>query len=95
LKTLEERELIPFKYLVQENIPAVMSGHLSFPHILPGNRPASLSSFFLTDLLRNKMGFKGLIINIFSKIAKTAKIIATALFNCSCVGFPIIELINI
>ena len=62
LKTLEERELVPFKYLVRENIPAVMSGHLSFPQILPGNRPASLSSFFLTDLLRNKMGFKGLII---------------------------------
>ncbi|MGI5172783.1 glycoside hydrolase family 3 protein [Treponema sp. OMZ 840] len=62
LKTLESRELVPFQYLIKGNIPAIMSGHLNFPHILPGNKPASLSSFFLTDILRSKMGFKGLII---------------------------------
>ena len=62
MKTLEERELVPFKYLITENIPAIMSGHLSFPLILKNGEPASLSKTFLTDLLREKLGFKGLII---------------------------------
>ncbi|MBR0030777.1 MAG: glycoside hydrolase family 3 protein [Treponema sp.] len=62
MKTLEERELIPFKYLITENIPAIMSGHLSFPLILKNGEPASLSKTFLTELLRGKLGFRGLII---------------------------------
>ncbi|MBQ3670089.1 MAG: glycoside hydrolase family 3 protein [Treponema sp.] len=62
MKTLEERELVPFKYLITENIPAIMSGHLSFPLILKNGEPASLSKTFLTELLRQKLGFEGLII---------------------------------
>ena len=60
--TLANRELIPFKYLIAENIPAIMSGHLGFPKIIANGEPASLSKVFLTDILRNKLGFKGLII---------------------------------
>ncbi len=61
-KTLEERELVPFKYLVEQKIPAIMSGHLSFPNITQKGEPASLSRFFLTELLRGEMGYEGLII---------------------------------
>jgi len=61
-QTLSERELIPFEYLIKENIPAIMTGHLSFPNILPSGEPASLSKYFLTDILRNQMGYEGLII---------------------------------
>ena len=61
-ETLENRELIPFKYLVEQKIPAVMSGHLSFPKIIANGEPASLSHKFLTEILREKLGFKGLII---------------------------------
>lgn len=60
--TLVNRELVPFKYLVQEKIPAVMSGHLSFPQIAPNKEPASLSHYFLTELLREQYGYEGLII---------------------------------
>ncbi len=60
--TLMNRELVPFKYLIEENIPAVMSGHLSFPEITETGEPASLSKTFLTDILRNELGFNGLII---------------------------------
>ena len=59
---LENRELIPFYYLIEENIPAIMSGHLSFPNIMENGEPASLSHYFITDLLREKMGFEGLMI---------------------------------
>ncbi len=60
--TLFERELVPFQYLIEEGIPAIMSGHLGFPNITDSGEPASLSHFFLTELLRNKMGYEGLII---------------------------------
>ncbi len=59
---LEERELIPFYYLIEENIPAIMTGHIAFPNIMENGEPASLSHYFINDLLREKMGFKGLII---------------------------------
>lgn len=62
LDTLRTRELVPFRYLIQSGIPAIMSGHLSFPQIETDGTPASLSKFMLTDLLRNEMGYKGLII---------------------------------
>ncbi|MCL2806028.1 MAG: glycoside hydrolase family 3 protein [Treponema sp.] len=60
--TLWERELIPYRMLVSEGIPAIMSGHLSFPLTEGGLTPASLSSWFLRDVLRNRMGFKGIVI---------------------------------
>lgn len=61
-QTLMERELVPFRYLVKEKIPAIMSGHLSFPQIVTGGEPASLSKTFLTDILRGELGYEGLII---------------------------------
>ena len=59
---LWERELVPYRMLAKERIPAVMSGHLAFPLTKGGEDPASLSRWFLTDLLRGRVGFKGLII---------------------------------
>lgn len=61
-ETLEKRELVPFKYLISQNVPAIMSGHLSFPRIIGNGEPASLSKTFLTDILREKLHYKGLII---------------------------------
>lgn len=60
--TLMNRELIPFKYLIKQNIPAIMSGHLSFPNIVSNGEPASLSHTFLTKILREQLGYQGLII---------------------------------
>lgn len=60
--TLLNRELIPFKYLIAEKIPAIMSGHLSFPKIVKNGEPASLSKSFLTGILRGELGYEGLIL---------------------------------
>lgn len=60
--TFANRELVPFRYLIDAGVPAVMSGHLSFPKIDPTGTPASLSKYFLTDLLRGQLGYNGLII---------------------------------
>ena len=61
-ETFKNRELIPFLYLIKEGVPAVMSGHLSFPNIDKSGAPASLSRYFLTDILRNQLNYDGLII---------------------------------
>jgi len=60
--TLWDRELIPYRMLVSEGIPAVMSGHLAFPQTEGRATPASLSAFFLRTVLRERIGFDGVII---------------------------------
>ncbi len=60
--TFRNRELVPFVHLIKNKIPAIMSGHLAFPKIDPTGAPASLSKYFLTDLLRGELGYEGLII---------------------------------
>ncbi len=62
LETLMKRELVPYRFLIKEGLPAIMSGHLGFPDILGNDTPASLSSYFLRKVLRGTLGFKGLII---------------------------------
>jgi beta-glucosidase-like glycosyl hydrolase len=56
-------ELVPFQRAIQAAWPgAVMSGHL-LHRGLDALRPASLSVPILTDLLRGKMGFTGVVIS--------------------------------
>lgn len=62
LSILTSRDLVPFRFLINEGVPAVLSGHLSFPNVAPDRRPASLSRYFKEELLRDELGFDGLII---------------------------------
>lgn len=59
---LETRELIPFKNAIKEGIDAIMVGHLAFPKIDESGKPATKSKIFLSDILRNELGFQGLAI---------------------------------
>ncbi|MDR1047461.1 MAG: glycoside hydrolase family 3 protein [Treponema sp.] len=61
-EALWDRELSPYRIMAKEGLPAVMSGHLSFPNTQAADAPASLSSYFLDEVLRERIGFKGLII---------------------------------
>ena len=65
-KTLEELrrcELIPFQRAIDLGAPAVMTAHILFPRIEPGNLPATMSRRIITELLRGEMGFEELIIS--------------------------------
>jgi beta-N-acetylhexosaminidase len=57
-----ERELLPYRLLIKEGLPAIMSGHLAYPKILDNNDPSSLSLFFSHQVLREKMGFEGILV---------------------------------
>jgi len=62
LKRLEKVELPPFKKAIDEGVDSVMTAHVIYPALDESELPATLSKKILTDLLREKMGFKGLII---------------------------------
>lgn len=61
LEALENTELMPFRELVREGAPAVMTGHLAVPGLDPSGLPASLSKTAI-DLLRESMGFQGVLV---------------------------------
>jgi beta-N-acetylhexosaminidase len=62
LSQLLDRDLVPYRILISEGIPAIMTGHLAFPQILGNLTPSSLSPFFLQSVLRDRLGFKGIVI---------------------------------
>lgn len=57
---LEKTEFLPFKQAFDRGATAIMSCHIRFPKIDP-HLPATLSPAILTDLLRKKQGFQGLV----------------------------------
>ncbi len=61
-QTLKNREMIPYKMLIKEGLPAIMTGHLAFPQISGNLLPASLNPRLNRDLLRKKLGFQGVVI---------------------------------
>ena len=58
---LEQVELVPFRRLIASGVASVMTAHLLIPALDP-SQPATLSSAVLTDLLRTKLGFSGLVV---------------------------------
>ncbi|NTW55241.1 MAG: glycoside hydrolase family 3 protein [Chlorobaculum sp.] len=59
---LDNYELKPFRAAIAQGVLSVMVGHLAVPKLTGSMEPASLSRTIITDLLRNELGFKGLII---------------------------------
>lgn len=57
-----ERELLPYRLLIREGLPAIMSGHLAYPEILDNYDPSSFSPYFSHEVLREKMGFEGILV---------------------------------
>ncbi len=59
---MAEEELVPFQSAIEAGVPMIMVGHLSCPNITGDSTPASLSKDIVTDMLRNRLGFDGVII---------------------------------
>lgn len=60
-QTLADVDLVPFRQYIASGMGGVMVGHLSVPALDASGRPASLSKPITTDLLREQMGFDGLV----------------------------------
>jgi beta-glucosidase-like glycosyl hydrolase len=62
LETLRQTDLVPFERAIERGVASVMSAHVAFPALDPTGAPATLSRQILTNLLRNELGFEGLIV---------------------------------
>lgn len=61
LEKLEQSEFLPFRAGIEAGADMVMVGHICTPDIT-GDVPASLSSEMVTNILRNRLGFKGVVV---------------------------------
>lgn len=59
---LYEKDLIPFQEAVKDGAEIIMVGHLALPNVVPDNTPASLSKEVITGILREEMGYDGIVI---------------------------------
>lgn len=61
LSRLNSVELFPFKHYTSEGLSGMMIGHLNVPALQTNNLPATLTPNIGEKLLKNSMGFTGLI----------------------------------
>ena len=59
---LRQTELLPFRAAIEEQVGGIMSGHLAVPSLTRSSRkPASVSPTLINGLLKDSMGYKGLV----------------------------------
>ncbi len=64
LEELMENELYPFIKGIENNVDSIMIGHLAVPSLNDGkDTSATLSKAVIQDLLRDKLGYDGLVIS--------------------------------
>ncbi len=61
-KTLLNEDLLPFQMAIRHGVEAVMTAHILYPQIDP-DFPATLSATLLRGLLRERLGFTGVIVS--------------------------------
>jgi beta-glucosidase-like glycosyl hydrolase len=61
VEQLRARELVPFRAAIEAGCALVMTAHVAYPQVDPSGAPATLSPVILKDLLRDEMGFQGVV----------------------------------
>ncbi len=59
LDSIRAKDLVPFKALINEGLEAVMPAHVVYKNIDPN--PAGFSPFWIQQILRGELGFKGVV----------------------------------
>lgn len=62
LHQLDSIDLYPFRVYIDAGLSGVMVGHLAVPAIDPKALPAAVSPVVIQDLLRDELGFRGLVL---------------------------------
>lgn len=58
---MKKNDLVPFERYINAGLSGIMVGHLSVPSLDPSGTPASMSHAISTGVLKDQMGFKGLV----------------------------------
>ena len=59
---LETVDLVPFRAAIESGVPMIMVGHVSLPNIVGDSTPAPLSSAVVQGMLRDSLGYTGIIV---------------------------------
>jgi beta-glucosidase len=57
-----EADLQPFRAALARGVDAIMTAHVAYPALDPAGGPATLSPAIVTGLLREELGFRGLVV---------------------------------
>jgi len=58
----DKMELYPFKKAIESNVGMIMVGHIAMPGLDPSGLPASHSQIISSDILKDELGFKNIIV---------------------------------
>lgn len=58
-ESIRAKDIIPFQTLINEGLEAIMPAHVVYPKLDPN--PAGFSKFWIQDILRGELGFKGVV----------------------------------
>lgn len=78
LEELEQLELLPFKAAIEQGAQAIMSAHILFPQIEKSGVPGTMSYTIITELLKEKLGYKGLVVSDCMEMAAIKQYFGTA-----------------
>lgn len=62
LKKMWVEDLVPYRLLARP-LPMVMISHAAYPQVTKTRTPASLSKVWITDVLKKKIGYRGLVVS--------------------------------
>lgn len=62
LARLDSIELLPYRAAIEAGVAGIMSAHIAFPALTRDSLPATLSPALMTGLLRDSLGFRGLVV---------------------------------
>lgn len=62
IEELETVDLVPFRAAIEAGVPMIMVGHVSLPNIVGDSTPAPLSSAVVQGMLRDSLGYTGIIV---------------------------------
>lgn len=61
-KQLWDEDLVPYRRL-RRSLPMVMVSHAAYPQVTKTKIPASLSKLWITDILKKRIGYRGLVLS--------------------------------
>jgi beta-glucosidase-like glycosyl hydrolase len=94
LRRLQSVELVPFRESIRNGVQSIMAAHVSVPALDPAGTPASLSKPIITGLLREQMGFDGVVVTDAMDMGAIVKIYdpARACLHAYQAGCDVIEI---
>jgi beta-N-acetylhexosaminidase len=93
LQELNREDLIPYRDL-RSQLPMIMVNHAVYPHTPGRDRPASTSPYWITTVLRKRLGYRGIIFSDDLEMGGILKFlpIEEAVIAAICAGMDLLEI---